>query len=92
MPPAAFPPPRCRRSRLLPAVVLVCVAALLLATPAACTEAEADNWAVIVSSSRYWLNYRHTANALGVYQAVRRCAGQTLPFGWGMSGTGRRQA
>lgn len=33
-----------------------------------------DTWAVIVSSSRYWLNYRHSANALGVYQAVRRSA------------------
>lgn len=31
-----------------------------------------DTWAVIVSSSRYWLNYRHSANALAVYQAVRR--------------------
>jgi glycosylphosphatidylinositol transamidase (GPIT) subunit GPI8 len=31
-----------------------------------------DTWAVIVGSSRYWLNYRHTSNALGIYQAVRR--------------------
>lgn len=36
-----------------------------------------DTWAVIVSSSRYWLNYRHTANALAVYQAVRRREQQT---------------
>jgi hypothetical protein len=27
---------------------------------------------VIVSSSRYWFNYRHSANALAVYAAVRR--------------------
>ena len=30
-----------------------------------------DTWAVIVSTSRYWLNYRHATNALAVYQAVR---------------------
>lgn len=27
---------------------------------------------LIVSTSRYWFNYRHSANALGVYSAVRR--------------------
>lgn len=27
--------------------------------------------AVILSSSRGWLNYRHTANAMAVYQAAR---------------------
>ncbi|MEW5302246.1 MAG: hypothetical protein WDW36_005048 [Sanguina aurantia] len=31
-----------------------------------------NNWAVIVSTSRYWLNYRHTANALAVYATVKR--------------------
>ena len=36
------------------------------------TRPPADNYAVVVSSSRYWLNYRHAANALGVYQAIRR--------------------
>lgn len=74
MAPPPVRPPRRRRSRLLAAVALA-GAALLLATPAARAEPEADNWAVIVSSSRYWLNYRHTANALGIYQAVRRCGG-----------------
>lgn len=47
-----------------------------------------DQHAIIVSSSRYWLNYRHVTNALGVYQAIkrrgragrcRRCALQPLP-------------
>lgn len=28
--------------------------------------------AVIVSTSRYWLNYRHTANALAIYATVKR--------------------
>ena len=41
----------------------------------------ADTWAVIVSSSRYWLNYRHASNALGIYQAVRRWAAGKLGEG-----------
>lgn len=32
----------------------------------------ASNWAVIVSTSRYFFNYRHSTNALVVYDAVRR--------------------
>ncbi|KZV90899.1 hypothetical protein EXIGLDRAFT_616317 [Exidia glandulosa HHB12029] len=35
-----------------------------------------NNWAVLVSSSRYWFNYRHMANALGMrvtlYRTVKR--------------------
>lgn len=34
--------------------------------------AHTDTWALIVSTSRFWLNYRHAANALAVYQSVRR--------------------
>jgi len=30
-----------------------------------------NNWAVIVSTSRYWFNYRHTSNALAIYRTVR---------------------
>ncbi|KAJ3552497.1 hypothetical protein NP233_g12868 [Leucocoprinus birnbaumii] len=26
-----------------------------------------NNWAVLVCASRYWFNYRHMANALGMY-------------------------
>jgi phosphatidylinositol glycan class K len=29
-------------------------------------------WAVIVSSSRFWLNYRHTTNALAIYNSIKR--------------------
>ena len=36
------------------------------------TEHAPDNWAVIVSTSRFWHNYRHAANALGIYRLVRR--------------------
>ena len=30
-----------------------------------------SNWAIIVSTSILWYNYRHTANALAVYRAVK---------------------
>lgn len=36
---------------------------------------EGETWAVIVSSSRYWFNYRHTANALAVYRSLRDLVG-----------------
>ncbi|KAG8831050.1 hypothetical protein FRC17_003783 [Serendipita sp. 399] len=31
-----------------------------------------NNWAVLVCSSRYWFNYRHMANTLGMYRTVKR--------------------
>lgn len=31
-----------------------------------------NNWAVIVSTSRFWFNYRHMANALSLYRTVKR--------------------
>ena len=31
-----------------------------------------DTWAVIVNSSKFYLNYRHTANAMTVYHALKR--------------------
>jgi phosphatidylinositol glycan class K len=31
-----------------------------------------NNWAVIVSTSRFWFNYRHPANSFSVYHAVKR--------------------
>ncbi|TCD61736.1 glycosylphosphatidylinositol anchor biosynthesis, partial [Steccherinum ochraceum] len=31
-----------------------------------------NNWAVLVCTSRYWFNYRHMANALGMYRTVKR--------------------
>ncbi|EPS94058.1 hypothetical protein FOMPIDRAFT_1170048 [Fomitopsis schrenkii] len=35
-------------------------------------SAHTNNWAVLVCSSRYWFNYRHMANALGMYRTVKR--------------------
>ena len=32
----------------------------------------ADRWAVIVSTSQYFHNYRHVSNALSIYHAARR--------------------
>ncbi|AGO12767.1 AaceriADR299Wp [[Ashbya] aceris (nom. inval.)] len=31
-----------------------------------------NNWAVLVSTSRFWFNYRHMANVLSLYRTVRR--------------------
>ncbi|GJE99574.1 GPI-anchor transamidase [Phanerochaete sordida] len=31
-----------------------------------------NNWAVLVCASRYWFNYRHMSNALGMYRTVKR--------------------
>ncbi|KAF9269030.1 hypothetical protein L218DRAFT_916553, partial [Marasmius fiardii PR-910] len=36
------------------------------------SSSHTNNWAVLVCSSRYWLNYRHMANALGMYRTVKR--------------------
>ena len=48
------------------------------ALPTPVGAAEINNWAVIVSSSSYWHNYRHAANALSMYHAAR---GLGLPDG-----------
>lgn len=31
-----------------------------------------NNWAVLVNTSAYWFNYRHSVNALGIYQKIRQ--------------------
>ena len=31
-----------------------------------------NHWVVLVSTSRYWFNYRHAANALSLYRIVKR--------------------
>ncbi|EDK42661.1 glycosylphosphatidylinositol anchor biosynthesis [Lodderomyces elongisporus] len=31
-----------------------------------------NNWAVLVSTSRFWFNYRHMANSLSFYRTVKR--------------------
>ncbi|KAI5996167.1 peptidase C13 family-domain-containing protein [Pisolithus albus] len=63
--------------------LLACLAALGLAIPQeervsnffgrhTGTSGHTNNWAVLVCASRYWFNYRHMANALGMYRTVKR--------------------
>ena len=49
------------------------VALIVLAALFSCTTAEhTSNWAVLVSTSRFWFNYRHLANVLSLYRTVKR--------------------
>ncbi|KAI4086192.1 MAG: hypothetical protein LQ344_007767 [Seirophora lacunosa] len=36
------------------------------------TAHHTSNWAVLVSTSRFWFNYRHLANVLSLYRTVKR--------------------
>ena len=44
----------------------------LLALPLTTTAVHTSNWAVLVSTSRFWFNYRHLANTLSLYRTVKR--------------------
>ena len=46
----------------------LCLATLLPFALAAHT----NNWAVLVSTSRFWFNYRHLSNTLSLYRTVKR--------------------
>lgn len=39
---------------------------------AVCAAEHTNNWAVLVSTSRFWFNYRHMANTLSLYRTVKR--------------------
>ncbi|KAM3065359.1 glycosylphosphatidylinositol anchor biosynthesis [Clarireedia jacksonii] len=43
-----------------------------LFTPVAVNAEHTSNWAVLVSTSRFWFNYRHLANVLSLYRTVKR--------------------
>jgi GPI-anchor transamidase subunit K len=43
-----------------------------LALLAVSHAAHTSNWAVLVSTSRFWFNYRHLANTLSLYRTVKR--------------------
>lgn len=45
---------------------------LSLVRPSWSRKEHTSNFAVIISTSRYWFNYRHNANALSVYHSVKR--------------------
>ena len=51
----------------LPAAILA-----LLTIPLFTTAVHTSNWAVLVSTSRFWFNYRHLANVLSLYRTVKR--------------------
>ena len=54
-------------------VLALCLVAWRGVGAAAAAKAKhSTNWAVIVDTSRFWFNYRHAANALSVYHAVKR--------------------
>ncbi|GIL63627.1 hypothetical protein Vafri_17666 [Volvox africanus] len=36
------------------------------------TSRHESNWAVLVSTSRFWLNYRHIVNTMSIYHVVKR--------------------
>lgn len=50
--------------------LLFALSVLLLVLPA--TTEHTSNWAVLVSTSRFWFNYRHLANVLSLYRTVKR--------------------
>lgn len=52
--------------------LLACPTPLAAAATDAAGTAHTSNWAVLVSTSRYWLNYRHSANIMSVYRAIRQ--------------------
>ncbi|KAK8223676.1 peptidase C13 family-domain-containing protein [Phyllosticta capitalensis] len=45
---------------------------LLLALVFLASAEHTSNWAVLVSTSRFWFNYRHLANVLSLYRSVKR--------------------
>lgn len=47
------------------------LSAILPGSEAAGPDSARNNWAIIVSTSRYWFNYRHAADALAIYQRIR---------------------
>jgi phosphatidylinositol glycan class K len=54
---------------MTPFTYLFAILALCLALASA---THTSNWAVLVSTSRFWFNYRHLANVLSMYRTVKR--------------------
>ncbi|KAF2765652.1 hypothetical protein EJ03DRAFT_205256 [Teratosphaeria nubilosa] len=62
--------PPAMRLFALPTAVLAILALELPSITAAAQHT--SNWAVLVSTSRFWFNYRHMANTLSLYRTVKR--------------------
>ncbi|RMZ82643.1 hypothetical protein DV738_g1659, partial [Chaetothyriales sp. CBS 135597] len=54
------------------ALMLISALVAVLASPTAAATTHTSNWAVLVSTSRFWFNYRHLANTLSLYRTVKR--------------------
>lgn len=54
------------------AIAILLTICAALSFPAAAGSPQINNWAIIVSTSRYWHNYRHTANALSFYHLCKQ--------------------
>ena len=52
--------------------ILLAAATSLSATSPLASAEHTSNWAVLVSTSRFWFNYRHLANVLSLYRTVKR--------------------
>ena len=61
-----------RRSLVRMRVTSLLFLVLLVLAASVATHVRDDTWAVIVNSSKFYLNYRHTANAMTVYHALKR--------------------
>ena len=58
-----------------PTVVLVLILiplTCLLSHDSTALASVTNNWAILVSSSKYWFNYRHAANVLSIYRSIKR--------------------
>jgi phosphatidylinositol glycan class K len=53
-------------------LVVACLVVLVLLVGMGQAKPHSNNWAVIASTSRFWFNYRHMANALSIYHSVKR--------------------
>ncbi|KAJ9640996.1 glycosylphosphatidylinositol anchor biosynthesis [Coniosporium tulheliwenetii] len=49
-----------------------CLSLAVILFLALSTAEHTSNWAVLVSTSRFWFNYRHLANVLSLYRTVKR--------------------
>ena len=58
--------------RLLSLLPLSLLPLITLAVSPPIPSTHTSNWAVLVSTSRFWFNYRHLANVLSLYRTVKR--------------------
>ncbi|PLW37326.1 hypothetical protein PCASD_09666 [Puccinia coronata f. sp. avenae] len=52
-------------------LLLISLSLLNIGVPVHAVD-HSNNWAVLVCTSRFWFNYRHIANTLGMYRSVKR--------------------